>query len=263
MPETLNCWVAPTRMLGLAGVTDMEARVAEVTVRVAFTETVPRVAVNVAVPAAMAVARPLLLTVATTLLEEVQATCVVISKLVPSAYVPMAVNWERNPRGTLRLPGVTDMKDKVERFTTLIVALPDMLPEVTILTAEAVMTADPGPWAVASPLPLTVTADGLDELQMTCVVRFWLVPSVYKPVAVNCWVEFTDMTRLVGLTDTEASVMETDGLLWPLHAARVRAKNPRNNISRADFIFLMKYNSIARNNQIEIAGTSPYRRRTY
>jgi hypothetical protein len=66
-------------MLGGAGVTDMEDRVAEVTVRVALPEVLPKVAVMVVVPAATAVARPLLLTVATDGLIELQVTCVVIS----------------------------------------------------------------------------------------------------------------------------------------------------------------------------------------
>jgi hypothetical protein len=69
-------------MLGivrLAGVTDMEERVAEFTVRVVLPEIVPEVAVMVAVPVATAVARPLLLTIATDVFNERQVTCVVIS----------------------------------------------------------------------------------------------------------------------------------------------------------------------------------------
>ena len=66
-------------MLGLTGVTDMEDRVAEVTVRVALPEIVPEAAVMVAGPAPTAVARPLLLTVATDGLDELQMTCVAIS----------------------------------------------------------------------------------------------------------------------------------------------------------------------------------------
>ena len=62
----------------------MEDRVAGVTVRVALPEILPEVAVMVAVPAVMAVARPLLLTVASEVLDEVQVTWVVISWLVPS-----------------------------------------------------------------------------------------------------------------------------------------------------------------------------------
>ena len=85
MPEAVNCWMTPTGTLGLAEVTDMDDRVAEVTVRVLFPEIVPWVAVMLAVPGAMAVARPLLLIVATDGLDELQMTCVVISKLVPSA----------------------------------------------------------------------------------------------------------------------------------------------------------------------------------
>ena len=78
----------PTGMIGLTGVTDMKDRIAEVTVRVLFPEIIPEVAVMVAVPAATAVARPLPLTVATDGLEELQVTCVVTSRVVPSEYGP-------------------------------------------------------------------------------------------------------------------------------------------------------------------------------
>ena len=87
MPVAVNCWVIPegmVGMLGLAGVTDMEERVAEVTVKVVLPEIFPEVAVMVTLPAAMAVARPLLLTIATAVFDERQVTCVVISWLVPS-----------------------------------------------------------------------------------------------------------------------------------------------------------------------------------
>jgi hypothetical protein len=62
----------------------MEARVAEVTVRVVLPEIVPEAALMVAVPAVTAVARPLPLTVAITGFDELQVTCMVISRLVPS-----------------------------------------------------------------------------------------------------------------------------------------------------------------------------------
>jgi hypothetical protein len=79
----------------------MEDRVAEVTVRGVLPEVLPKVAVMVAVPAATAVARPLVLTVATDVLEELQVTWVVISWLVPSEYVPVAVSCWVNSRGML------------------------------------------------------------------------------------------------------------------------------------------------------------------
>ena len=39
---------------------------------------------------------------------------------------------------------------------------------------------------MARPLLLTVATDVLDELQVTCGVISWLVPSEYVPEAANC-----------------------------------------------------------------------------
>jgi hypothetical protein len=80
----VNCWVTSTGMLELAGVTEMEDRVAEVTARFVLPEILPEVAVMVAVPTEKAMARPLLLIVIANVLDELQVTCAVISKLVPS-----------------------------------------------------------------------------------------------------------------------------------------------------------------------------------
>jgi len=71
-------------MFASDGVTDMEDRIAEVTVRVVLPEMLPEVAVTMDIPTAAVVARPMLLTVATDVFDEVQVTCVVISWLVPS-----------------------------------------------------------------------------------------------------------------------------------------------------------------------------------
>ena len=158
----------------------MEDRAAEVTVRAALPETIHEVAVMIGAPAATAVARPLLLTVATKVFDELQVTCVVILKLVPSEYAPVAVNCWVTPAGMLGLAGVTDMEDKVAEVTVRVV-LPEILPEM------AVMVAVPAEKAVARPLLLTVTTNVFDELQVTCVVISRLVPSENVPVAANCW----------------------------------------------------------------------------
>jgi hypothetical protein len=55
----------------------------------------------VAVPAATAVINPLLLTVATDGFDELQVACVVISLVVPSEYMPMALNCCVTPAGML------------------------------------------------------------------------------------------------------------------------------------------------------------------
>ena len=49
--------------------------------------------------------------------------------------------------------------------------LPEILPEVAVMVVAPVATA------VARPLLLTVATEVLDELQVTCVVISWLVPS--------------------------------------------------------------------------------------
>jgi len=79
-------------MLGLAGVIDMEDSVPAVTVSVVVPEILFEVAVMVVAPAATAVARPLLLTVATAALDDLQVTRVVMLWVVPSEYEPEAVN---------------------------------------------------------------------------------------------------------------------------------------------------------------------------
>ena len=142
----------------------------DVTVRVVFPEILPEVAVMVEVPAATAVARPLLLTVAIDVFDELQVTWVVISWVVPSENVPVAVNCWVAPTVWLGLDGVTAMDDRVAEFTVRIV-FPEIVPEV------AVMVVTPVARAVARPLLLTVAIDVFDELQVTWVVISWLVPS--------------------------------------------------------------------------------------
>jgi hypothetical protein len=132
----------------------------KVTVRVVFPEILPEVAVMMAVPAAMAVPNPLLLTVAAAVLDELQVTWVVIFWLVPLEYVPEAVNCSVNPAGTLGLAGVTDMEDRVAEVTVRVV-FPETLPKV------AVMVVVPTETPVARPLLFTIAADVLDEVQAT------------------------------------------------------------------------------------------------
>ena len=49
----------------------------------------------------------------------------------------------------------------------------------------AVMLLEPAPAPVASPVVLIVTAAVLDEFQVAEFVKFWVVPSLKVPVAVN------------------------------------------------------------------------------
>ena len=72
MPVAVNGWMAPTVTLGLTIVIDMDDRVAAVPVRIVLPEIFPEAAVMVVLPAATPAARPLLFTVATDVLEELQ-----------------------------------------------------------------------------------------------------------------------------------------------------------------------------------------------
>jgi hypothetical protein len=188
-------------MLGLTGVTDMEDRLAGVTVRVVLPGIAPNLAVMIAVPAATAVASPLLFTVATDVLDELQTTRPFISWLVPSEYAPEAANCWVTPTGMLGLTGVTDMEDRVAEVTMRVVA-PEIVPEL------AVMIGVPAATALARPIPLTVATDVLDERQVTCAVISWFVPSEYRPEAANCWVTPTGILGLAGVTDMEDRVAE-------------------------------------------------------
>jgi len=158
----------------------MEDRVAELTVRVVLPEIFPEVAVMVVpVPTATAVARPLLFTVAIDVLDELQVTCAVISRLVPSEYVPVAVNGWVTSTGILGLAGVTEMEDSGGAFTVRIVLPNELLLEILPGSLEeAVMVVVPTATAAARPLLSTVATDGSEELQLTCVVISWMVWSL-------------------------------------------------------------------------------------
>ena len=178
MPVAVNCWVIPPGMLGLAGVTKMEERVAEFTVRVVLPEIVPEVAVMVVVPAATAAARPLLLMVATDVFDEVQVTWVAILKLVPSVYVPAVVNCWVTPAGMIGLAGVRDMEDRAADVTVRVVLAEEPELEKLLGVVEvAVMVAVPAATAVVRALLFTIATAVFDELQVTWVVILWLVPS--------------------------------------------------------------------------------------
>jgi hypothetical protein len=78
---------------------------------------------------------------------------------------------------------------------------------VTLLEADprdAEIMAFPLAIPVAKPLALIVATPELLEVQFTSVVIFWVLPSVYVPVAVNCWVPPTSMPGIEGCTAMDA-----------------------------------------------------------
>jgi hypothetical protein len=147
----------------------------------------PDVAVIVAGPAATPLAWPAvvetLLTVAVAAEEVVHTADAVRFCVVPFEYLPIAVNCTVPPTATEGFAGVTAMETNVgAAAVTVRVVEPSMFPEV------AVIVAVPGPLAVAKPLAAIVATFRFDELHVAVVVRFWMLPSLYVPVAVNCCV---------------------------------------------------------------------------
>jgi hypothetical protein len=98
VPVAVNCCVVPLAMLGLDGVTAIDTRVtiSGYTVSVVYTVLPSNDAVMVQLPPATAVAIPLLtpalLIVATAVFDELQVAEDVTFGVVPSEYVPVAVN---------------------------------------------------------------------------------------------------------------------------------------------------------------------------
>lgn len=145
----------------------IEVSVAVVTVRVAELLVIdPEVAVIFVEPALTAVAKPLLLIVATEVLEEAQVTLEVRFCVDPLEKVPVAVNCCVALRARTVLAGVTAIETKVAAVTVKVAALLIMDPEVAVILTEPPLTPE------ASPLLLIVAIAVFDEPQVAVVVRF-------------------------------------------------------------------------------------------
>jgi hypothetical protein len=100
-----------------------------VTVRVVDPLTLADAAEIVVVPGAMPLARPAPLMVATELFEEFQLTELVRFCVLPSLYVPVAVNCCVAPGVIAGLAGVTAIDDKTAAVTVSVVD-PAIVPEL-------------------------------------------------------------------------------------------------------------------------------------
>lgn len=179
MPVALNCFVRPFAILGFVGVTEIDTRVAAVTVRVAepLIPLAASVAVMVTDPAAMDVARPFeppaLLIVATAVLKEFQVTAELRSCILPSVYVPVAVNCLVVPLLMDGLAGVTAIEDNWADVTVRVVD-----PLIPLIGAVAAIVVVPVPTDDVRPLLLMVATPVFDELHVTCAVKSCVVLSV-------------------------------------------------------------------------------------
>jgi hypothetical protein len=82
--------------------------------------------------------------------------------------------------------------------------------------SEAEILVLPTPVAVASPVAPSVATEGAEEVHVTNVDRFCVVPFVYLPVAVNCCVVPMRIEELAGVTEIESKAAgETVRFVWP------------------------------------------------
>jgi hypothetical protein len=154
-------------------------------------------------PAAKLLARPWLpaelLIVAAVVFEESHVTEEVRSCVLASVNVPVAVNWVVFPAGVEGFAGVT----VIEARPTSKVVDPAIEPDVAVIMVVPAAAPLAKPW-----LPtelLIVAAAALDELHVTEVVRFCVLPSVNVPVAVNCCVLPSAIEGYAGVTANETS----------------------------------------------------------
>jgi hypothetical protein len=155
--------------------------------------TLEDVATMYVVPVPCAVAKPLLLIVATLLLDELQVTASVMSTVLPSSNVPMAVNCWVWSELIETLVGLIAIERK---FATVMVTLVDplMVPDV------AVTLTVPGVIPVTKPLSDSEATALSSEDQLTEPVMSLVLPSSYVPVAVICLVLPTETDGVAGVT---------------------------------------------------------------
>src|SRR5215469_10441769 len=119
--------------------------------------------------------------VATISLDELQVTASVMSTVVPSSKVPMAVNCLVWPELIEALVGLIAIDRKLARVTITLV-------DPLIAADVAVTLTVPAPTAVTRPASETVATALSSEDQLTDPVMFLVLPSSYVPVAVICLV---------------------------------------------------------------------------
>jgi len=207
VPMAVNGWDPPGTITGFRGVTAIDASVVFVTVSDFVPETVPTVAEIVAEPAPAEVARPLepaaLLIEATETGEELHVAAEVISCVLLSEKVPLAVNWLVSPFAMFALVVVTAIDASVAAVTVT-VFVPERVPAVALTVAEPAATD------VASPLEpaalLIVATEPGEELQVTADDISCVLLSEKVPVAVNWLVPPFAMFGLVVVTAIDVSV---------------------------------------------------------
>jgi hypothetical protein len=175
VPVAVNCCVVPRAIAGLCGLIAIETSAAGFTTSVADPLTEPELMPIVVVPVPTEVANPavpvLLLMVATVAAVELQWPVWVRSCMLPSVYVPVAVNCCVVPKGIVAVGGLIAIETSAAAVT---VSTVELLTE----PEAAVMVAVPCATPVANPVLLIVAVPGVSDDQAAVLVRYCMLPSV-------------------------------------------------------------------------------------
>ena len=159
-------------------------------------ETFPDVATIVVAPARTSVATPVLLIVATEVLDDVHDTPALMSFTVPSLKSPVAENWtEPCATAAVTFWGVTSMETNGDVVIVTVVE-----PEIPSSLAETV--ADPDVMAVATPEELMNSTETFEEVHIG-PDRTFFDPSCYVAFASNCCVAPVRIDGAGGVTEID------------------------------------------------------------
>jgi hypothetical protein len=192
VPVAVNLMEVAFEILGFAGVTTIDTNCAEETVSPVDPLTDPKPALMVVVPVAALLARPCALIMAAVGLDDVHVTVVVMSCVLLSLNVPVAVNCFVVPTAILEFAGVTVIETN-EAAVTVSEAVPLTVPEV------AVKLAVPVPVLVANPV-LSILATEVEEEDHATEGSNCVLPSSKLPTALNCNVVPRAMDGVAGVT---------------------------------------------------------------
>jgi len=175
--------LVPSGIEAESGLTVIDVNTAAVTVRLVDPVTAPIVAVISAVPCPTVVTSPVVFPiVATVSVSELHCTVLVITCVLPSLYVPVAVNCCVVPKAIDGEAGVMAMDTNV---AVVIVSVVDPVtdPELALIVVVPcdIPVANP---TVPAALLIVATVVAL-EVHWTVLVMFCVLASVYVPVAVN------------------------------------------------------------------------------
>jgi hypothetical protein len=159
----------------------------------------PCVALIMLMPTPAPVANPPVVIVATEIVADPHVTEPVKFCVLLSLYVPVAVNCNVKPLAIDGFTGVTVIDCSVA-LPTIRTVEPTTDPNVALIVLV------PTPMPVASPPGLIVATESVAEPQVTELVRFCMLPSVYVPVAANCCVKPFAIDGFVGVTAIDCSV---------------------------------------------------------